>query len=181
MPTPTTFVSSTVLTAVAPPHALGPIDVVVINPAGESSRLERGFTYIRVVTGLTLTGNTLLNAVGETSQLTATAAYSDGTTADVTKESLWTTSDPTVVTVSTDGMLTARGLGRASVTLRYPATSQPGPATFRSQTAVVTPVGTFTLSGWVRQPGGTGGGGGGTRGARRRARTSRGIRGIGSD
>ena len=153
VPTATTFVSSTILTVVAPPHALGPIDVVVINPAGESSRLERGFTYVKVLTSLTFSGNTGLTAVGETSQLTATAGYDDNTTADVTKESLWSTSDATIATVTNDGVLTARGLGRCSVFLRYPATAPSN--SFLSRIVVVTPEGTFTATGWTRQPGGT--------------------------
>ena len=37
------------------------------------------------VVGVTITGNTNLTAVGETSQLTVTATRSDGTTEDVTR------------------------------------------------------------------------------------------------
>ena len=39
-----------------------------------------------VVSSIALTGNVLLSAVGETSQLTLTASFSDGTTKDVTRE-----------------------------------------------------------------------------------------------
>jgi hypothetical protein len=38
------------------------------------------------VVGVTITGNTNLSAVGETSQLTLTASLSDATTKDVTSE-----------------------------------------------------------------------------------------------
>jgi hypothetical protein len=39
-----------------------------------------------VVSSIALTGNVLLSAVGEASQLTLTASFSDGTTKDVTRD-----------------------------------------------------------------------------------------------
>ena len=160
VPTTTTFVSSTVLTAVAPPHALGPIDVVVINPAGESSRLERGFTYVRVLTSVAISGNTALSAIGETSQLTANAVFSDGTD-DVTASASWETTDPQVVVVSNAGVLTATGFGRTFVIVRY---FVPGRQLVRSTQVSVTPAGTFSILGRVREPGGDNGAGNGTGG-----------------
>jgi len=156
--TPATFVDSRTLTAQAPSHAVGPIDVVVTNPGGQSSRLERGFTYVLVLTSLTLTGNSVMNAIGETRQLTATAGYSDGTSADVTGESAWTTSAPEIVDVSPDGLLTAKAIGRSSVQVKYPASTPPASSRFRFTEAIVTPFGTFTVAGRVREPGGTGDG-----------------------
>ena len=161
VPTTTTFVSSTVLTAVAPPHALGPIDVVVINPAGESSRLERGFTYVRVLTSVAIGGNTALGAIGETSQLTANAVFSDGTTDDVTAVASWETTDPQIAVVSTAGVLTAMGLGSTTVIVRY---FVPGRQLVRSAPVSVTPPGTFSIAGRVREPGGENGAGNGTGG-----------------
>jgi hypothetical protein len=101
-------------------------------------------------TGLTLSGSLAFQAPGETSQLTATAAYADGTTKDVTREAQWTTSSPLIATISTDGVLTARGLGLTSVLLRFPVTN---PSLFRSAQVIVTPAGTFAASGRVREPG----------------------------
>ena len=95
---------------------------------------------------LTLTGNFNLSAVGETSQLTATAGYSDGTTKDVSRESRWSVSDQRVVTLSTDGLLTVVGLGRTSVSVSYAGRVIP-----KSVTA--TPPGTFVIAGRVREPG----------------------------
>ena len=54
-------------------------------------------------------------AVGATSQLTATATLSDGTTQDVTSSATWLASDPTVVTVSATGVVTGIGPGTTSV------------------------------------------------------------------
>jgi hypothetical protein len=44
--TSVTVVSSTAITATAPAHAAGTVDVVVTNPGGQSGRLTEGFTYV---------------------------------------------------------------------------------------------------------------------------------------
>jgi hypothetical protein len=107
-------------------------------------------------TSLTLSGTVAFEAPGETSQLTATAGYADGTTRDVTREAQWTTSSAFIASISTDGVLTARGLGLTSVLVRFPVTN---PSLFRSAQVIVTPAGTFTASGRVREPGAGGLGG----------------------
>lgn len=145
-----TFVSSVALTATAPAHPAGSIDIVVTNPGGQSSRLDAGFSYVAQLTSLLITGNTSLRSIGETSQLTATAGYADGSTRDVTREAQWTSSLPSIVTISADGILTARALGATSILVRYPTFN---PSLFRSAFATVTPAGTFTASGRVREPG----------------------------
>lgn len=99
---------------------------------------------------LALTGATSLQAVGETSQLTATATYPDGTTKDVTRDAQWTSSFPAIASVSTDGIVTARALGITSILLRYPVSSS---SLYRSAQIVVTPTGTFSASGRAREPG----------------------------
>lgn len=145
-----TFVSSTALTATAPAHPAGSIDIVVTNPGGQSSRLAGGFSYVVQLTSLLITGNTSLTSIGETSQLTATAGYADGSTRDVTREAQWTPSFPSIATISTEGILTAKALGATSIFVRYPTVN---PSLFRSAVVTVTPAGTFTASGRVREPG----------------------------
>ena len=98
------------------------------------------------VVGVTLTGNTSLSAVGETSQLTLTAALSDATTKDVTHETQWSVVDTRVVRISPGGLLTVDALGRTSVTANYQ-----GRIVSRRITA--TPPGTYIVSGRVREPG----------------------------
>jgi hypothetical protein len=44
-PTPATLDGAWLLTT-APPHPVGAIDIVVINPDGRTSRLEKAFTYV---------------------------------------------------------------------------------------------------------------------------------------
>ena len=99
-----------------------------------------------VVVSVALTGNVLLTAVGETSQLTLTASLSDGTSKDVTRDGRWTIGDARVVTLAPDGLLTVVGLGRTFVNVSYA-----GRNAFSRVTA--TPPGTFVVSGRVREPG----------------------------
>jgi uncharacterized protein YjdB len=56
---------------------------------------------------------------GQTTQLAASAILSGGGAQDVTSVATWTSSDPTVVTVSQGGLVTAIGQGNASVTVVY--------------------------------------------------------------
>jgi len=68
---------------------------------------------------LTLTSpSATLSAVGVTEQVTATAGYSDGTSANLsraTQGTNWFTSNPKVVSVSADGVITARTSGTAII------------------------------------------------------------------
>lgn len=100
----------------------------------------------RQVTALTITGNTVLTAVGETAQLKATATFSDRTVNDVTAEASWTSSDSSVVSISASGLLMVLRFGAVVISARYET----------SYTTVLvrpTPAGTFVISGWVREPG----------------------------
>jgi hypothetical protein len=103
------------------------------------------------VTGVDLTGNVSLTTIGETSQLTATATFSDGTVKDVTSDAnaKWSSNDPSVITVSSSGLLTVVALGRSSVIVSYQAKSS-------VKTVTATPPGTFVIAGWVREPGASG-------------------------
>lgn len=82
--------------------------------------------------GATLSLSSGVNTV----QFTATATYSDGTTANVTANATWTSVPSTVATVSntspTNGLVTAVGVGNATIT----ATS--GGVTSTSATVTVT-------------------------------------------
>jgi hypothetical protein len=144
------FVSSGQLRAVAPPHEIGPIDIVVTNPNGESSRLAGGFTYVERAVKLSLTGDTSFESPGERSQLTATATFADGRTIDVTRECRWSSTFPAVASVAADGLLTAGSIGGTRIFVSYPFT---GAYLAQFADVTVTPPGTFALSGRVREPG----------------------------
>jgi hypothetical protein len=58
-------------------------------------------------------------AIGQTQRIRVTARYANGTTRDVTGETLFTGSDETVAKVSADGEATVTGPGEAAVVIRY--------------------------------------------------------------
>jgi hypothetical protein len=110
------------------------VDVIVGRPAP-------------TVTGLTVSGAPASLAKGLTRQLAATATYSDGTTADVTSQATWTSSKPTVATVSATGLLKAAGVGSATVTAALGGRTAPAPVsvTPATMTSVSVTPGTGTL------------------------------------
>jgi hypothetical protein len=65
------------------------------------------------VTAITITG--VAPAVGATTQFIATGTLSDGTTQDITATASWTSSDPSVATVSAGGAVTGVAAGTTSV------------------------------------------------------------------
>jgi TolB-like protein len=98
------------------------------------------------VTQLSITGNLDLTAVGETSQLTAAAMFSDGTTKDVTNEAQWRSNTPSVIAVTSTGAVTVVAFGMSGISATYGTRS----------TAIqmrATPPNTFIVFGRVREPG----------------------------
>src|SRR5215470_2269064 len=77
----------------------------------------------RTLTSLVITPANSSVAVGSTRQLTATGTYSDGSTSNLTSSVNWTSSDPTVETVSNSGLVTGVGLGTAMITAASGAVS----------------------------------------------------------
>ncbi|HET9362047.1 MAG TPA: Ig-like domain-containing protein [Vicinamibacterales bacterium] len=95
---------------------------------------------------LRINGPAVLSVIGETSQLRATATFSDNSTRDVTSEATWRSLNPSVVNVSPTGLVTVAGYGASNVEATYRA----GRA---SLPVFVTPPGTFFVRGRVREPG----------------------------
>jgi trimeric autotransporter adhesin len=73
-------------------------------------------TAPRTLSSLAITPANPSVVIGSTMQLTATGTYSDGATANLTSSVSWTSSDSTVETVSSSGLVTGVGLGTAMVT-----------------------------------------------------------------
>jgi hypothetical protein len=69
---------------------------------------------VLTVTNISVSGSTTSLKVGEVVTVTATATYSDGTSAAISPT--WTSSDTSVATVSTVGTVTALAAGTATVT-----------------------------------------------------------------
>jgi hypothetical protein len=98
------------------------------------------------VTGFAITGNIPLTAIGESRQLTATATFSDGTTKDVTNESQWGSNTPSMIAVTSSGVVTVVAFGVTGIIARY------GTQTDAIEVRA-TPPGTFIVFGRVREPG----------------------------
>ena len=71
-------------------------------------------TSSTTVSSIAVTGSA--PAIGATSQFTAMATLSSGTTQDVTSSATWTTSDSSLATVSSSGLVT--GVASGAVTLQ---------------------------------------------------------------
>ena len=98
------------------------------------------------VTGVSISGNLTLKAVGETSQLTATATLSDNTTKDVTTSGRWQWGDSRVITISSAGLVTVVGFGATWISFVYQTRGATG-------NVMATLPGTFAIGGRVREPG----------------------------
>jgi hypothetical protein len=129
----------------------GLVTVVGLGTANITARIN-ALVATRVVDALfpaskvTLTGNVLLTAPGETSQLRATAELTAGGTADVTNHATWTAMTiPSVIEISR-GLVTATGLGWGQINATYGGRVAATPVT-------VTPPGTYVIRGFVKQPG----------------------------
>ena len=72
-----------------------------------------GPTATVTVTSLTISGNTSIRDIGGTTQLTATARYSDDTTQDVTARAWWSAGEG--LSVSSPGLIRAVQYGRGTV------------------------------------------------------------------
>jgi hypothetical protein len=107
-----------------------------------------------IVKKLIIDGNTTLTAIGQTSQLTARATFSDGTVKDVTSAAQWTSTHPSVITISAQGLATVIQFGLSQILASYLGQSA------EVVVAVATPPGTFVVvTGRVREPGPGGGNG----------------------
>lgn len=80
-----------------------------------------------VVSSVSVTGAPPV--VGSSSQYTATATMSNGTTEVVTSTSTWTSSDPNVATVSPGGLVTAIAEGTVSIQATFENISGSEPTT----------------------------------------------------
>jgi hypothetical protein len=71
------------------------------------------------VSALEVSGATPLTGIGQTVQLKATATLSDGTSQNVTTTATWRSSDASVATVSSGGLVTALSSGISTITATY--------------------------------------------------------------
>jgi hypothetical protein len=103
-------------------------------------------TPASILQSVAMTGTWAFTSIGQTSQFTASASYSDQTSKDVTADGTWTTGDGRVATVAAGGHVTVVGFGITTVSVRYLNKGAGGQIT-------ATPAGTFAVWGRVREPG----------------------------
>lgn len=94
-----------------------------------------GFFINPTVSSIFVSPASVTVAVGGTSQLTATATYSDGTQSPITSSSLgWSSSDTTIATItSPGGLVTGVASGTATLTATYQGVSGTATATVSPQ------------------------------------------------
>lgn len=109
--TAATITAAGVLTAVSPGTA-----TVQASFGGKVGTLAITVTTTELkLTAITVSAAAALVDMGNTVQLTAMGMYSDGSKLDITKKVIWTSSDVTVATVSTQGVLTAVSAGAVTM------------------------------------------------------------------
>jgi hypothetical protein len=94
-----------------------------------------------VLTSITITPSNPSIANGSTLQLTATGTFSDGSTQNLTTQVSWTSSSDTMATVNNTnslGLVTATGVGSATITATYAGVS--GTTTVTVTAAVLTSI-----------------------------------------
>ena len=99
-----------------------------------------------MVTTLTISGNGRLTAPGQTTQLSAQATYSDGSSKNMTSSVQWGATNAAVVTVSRGGLVTAVDFGKTTVYGTTPGISS-------NLVITVLPDGTYIVSGRVTEAG----------------------------
>ncbi|MFS8068923.1 MAG: Ig-like domain-containing protein [Byssovorax sp.] len=88
----------------------------------------------KVIAGIDLTPEKATLSQGSTQQFRAIVRYADGTTEDITNspDVIWNTSEPTVATVTKNGVVTASKAGLANISVEYKGEKE-------SESFVVTP------------------------------------------
>jgi uncharacterized protein YjdB len=71
------------------------------------------------VIAITITGVNTLSGRGETGRLSAIVTYADGAMMDRTSTSRWTSGNQAVVTINSEGVVTAVGDGQTTITAEF--------------------------------------------------------------
>ena len=114
---------------------------------------EAAAVQAATVTSITITPAVPSVTVGSTQQLTATANFSDSTTSDVTAQTTWTSSNPAVVSIDSNGLATGHAAGTVSVTATYNGVTS-APATLTASAPVTLPAASSYQALWGKSDGG---------------------------
>lgn len=99
------------------------------NPTGPSAG---GGSTIATLTSVTVTGASSVT-LGQTEQLKAVANKSDGTQQDVTSQATWQSSDTSIASVSSTGVLSTIKTGSVTVTASYSGKSGSTPVSVKAK------------------------------------------------
>lgn len=119
-----------------------------------SSKSPTSASTVVTMTSLSLSGTAAFTAVGQTTQLSAIATMSDGTTQNVTSSAVWQSSNPSVASVSSSGLVTSIGQGTCDIAATHLGARATTTATVMAQSACSISVAPSTLR--FRADGGTG-------------------------
>jgi uncharacterized protein YjdB len=71
------------------------------------------------VTSLSISPSQPAVSIGGTTQLSATATYSNGSTSDVSSSVTWSSADPRIVNISASGLASGSATGNVAITASY--------------------------------------------------------------
>jgi len=119
------------------------IAIALLACGGQSTSMTSAPSPTVTVSSVVVSGTTPV--VGQTVQFSATAMLSNATTQDVTTQATWSSSDASIATASSRGMVTGVGTGEADITATYQGVAgkshvtiaRPQPQTF-TLTGVIT-------------------------------------------
>ncbi len=113
--TAVTFVSSTELLATTPPGVIGNVDVTVTTAAG-SATLAGRYRYEPPFVSLTIAPAGITLDPAQEQQFTALGVASNNATTDVTANVAWSSSMPSIVSISAGGLAHATSPGSTTIT-----------------------------------------------------------------
>jgi len=93
---------------------LGCLLVITLAVTGCTSKMS-GVSPAKTLTSIAVTPATPSIAVGATEQFTATATYSDGSTANISSAATWAAASSSIATVNASGMATGVAAGSTAV------------------------------------------------------------------
>ncbi|HJQ36232.1 MAG TPA: Ig-like domain-containing protein [Thermoanaerobaculia bacterium] len=114
----TTYVSATELLVTTPPGTLGKTTITISTPAGVAT-LRDAFTYIPPFVSVTVTPAQPVLDLNQTLQMSASGILSGGGTTDLSNRVTWSSSDPSIATIDSIGLVRAVHSGTATIAATF--------------------------------------------------------------